>query len=150
MSLARQCDVCYEDTPLVSIGSEPTSNDSLSPTFQWQADAGGPQHNGGCFWAGYSLSVSPTGDVSPCILTQIANPEALLGNLRNDSMDAIIGRASAFRERLEIDGRQSFSLCASCFKVSGKPRPPRAPRSEEHTSELQSLMRISYAVFCLK
>src|SRR3546814_10249856 len=25
-----------------------------------------------------------------------------------------------------------------------------APRSEEHTSELQSLMRISYAVFCLK
>src|SRR3546814_6280867 len=38
-------------------------------------------------------------------------------------------------------------------------RPPRPPemreqqhdrRSEEHTSELQSLMRISYAVFCLK
>src|SRR3546814_20312264 len=31
-------------------------------------------------------------------------------------------------------------------------RPPSAPdfRSEEHTSELQSLMRISYAVFCLK
>src|SRR3546814_2586695 len=26
----------------------------------------------------------------------------------------------------------------------------RWPRSEEHTSELQSLMRISYAVFCLK
>src|SRR3546814_5331398 len=30
-------------------------------------------------------------------------------------------------------------------------RPGRGPsRSEEHTSELQSLMRISYAVFCLK
>src|SRR3546814_5445607 len=31
-------------------------------------------------------------------------------------------------------------------------RPPTVPtaRSEEHTSELQSLMRISYAVFCLK
>src|SRR3546814_3601358 len=28
--------------------------------------------------------------------------------------------------------------------------PPLRPRSEEHTSELQSLMRISYAVFCLK
>src|SRR3546814_3002671 len=27
---------------------------------------------------------------------------------------------------------------------------PRGGRSEEHTSELQSLMRISYAVFCLK
>src|SRR3546814_4784917 len=30
----------------------------------------------------------------------------------------------------------------------GMPQPP--PRSEAHTSELQSLMRISYAVFCLK
>src|SRR3546814_3567238 len=29
-------------------------------------------------------------------------------------------------------------------------RLPRTWRSEEHTSELQSLMRISYAVFCLK
>src|SRR3546814_4083904 len=29
-------------------------------------------------------------------------------------------------------------------------RDDRANRSEEHTSELQSLMRISYAVFCLK
>src|SRR3546814_2425382 len=28
--------------------------------------------------------------------------------------------------------------------------PTQALRSEEHTSELQSLMRISYAVFCLK
>src|SRR3546814_15538431 len=32
--------------------------------------------------------------------------------------------------------------------VEQGPRPPR--RSEEHTSELQSLMRISYAVFCFK
>src|SRR3546814_4079457 len=30
------------------------------------------------------------------------------------------------------------------------PRVMFQPRSEEHTSELQSLMRISYAVFCLK
>src|SRR3546814_7295450 len=29
-------------------------------------------------------------------------------------------------------------------------QPEREDRSEEHTSELQSLMRISYAVFCLK
>src|SRR3546814_5363361 len=34
---------------------------------------------------------------------------------------------------------------------SGLPRwPSETSRSEEHTSELQSLMRISYAVFCLK
>src|SRR3546814_3231638 len=32
----------------------------------------------------------------------------------------------------------------------GKPLASIEPRSEEHTSELQSLMRISYAVFCLK
>src|SRR3546814_10786047 len=35
-----------------------------------------------------------------------------------------------------------FFLIAMLFAI--------APRSEEHTSELQSLMRISYAVFCLK
>src|SRR3546814_5771820 len=35
--------------------------------------------------------------------------------------------------------------------AGGPARPALAPgRSEEHTSELQSLMRISYAVFCLK
>src|SRR3546814_2214752 len=38
----------------------------------------------------------------------------------------------------------------SCPAGAGAPdRDPEA-RSEEHTSELQSLMRISYAVFCLK
>src|SRR3546814_8001259 len=31
-----------------------------------------------------------------------------------------------------------------------EPMAAASPRSEEHTSELQSLMRISYAVFCLK
>src|SRR3546814_10222304 len=31
-----------------------------------------------------------------------------------------------------------------------RPAGHRSDRSEEHTSELQSLMRISYAVFCLK
>src|SRR3546814_10347227 len=37
-------------------------------------------------------------------------------------------------------------------RPAGRPRRPWAisTRSEEHTSELQSLMRISYAVFCLK
>src|SRR3546814_4066354 len=48
-----------------------------------------------------------------------------------------------------------FSLC--CRRALGLDRRVSAPlrrsiglRSEEHTSELQSLMRISYAVFCLK
>src|SRR3546814_17874755 len=36
------------------------------------------------------------------------------------------------------------------LSLSPQPLLPPPPRSEEHTSELQSLMRISYAVFCLK
>src|SRR3546814_4275641 len=35
-------------------------------------------------------------------------------------------------------------------KTLGESRHETQARSEEHTSELQSLMRISYAVFCLK
>src|SRR3546814_8882692 len=38
--------------------------------------------------------------------------------------------------------------CAA--QVRGQPGGVSQTRSEEHTSELQSLMRISYAVFCLK
>src|SRR3546814_4908413 len=34
--------------------------------------------------------------------------------------------------------------------IKGKTLEDKIRRSEEHTSELQSLMRISYAVFCLK
>src|SRR3546814_6829554 len=41
-----------------------------------------------------------------------------------------------------------FSIKLSCFQESTSFS--CATRSEEHTSELQSLMRISYAVFCLK
>src|SRR3546814_6573518 len=46
------------------------------------------------------------------------------------------------------------SILAISSRLSASPRantPVRVtvPRSEEHTSELQSLMRISYAVFCL-
>src|SRR3546814_5739732 len=43
---------------------------------------------------------------------------------------------------------------SSVALLAGRPAKPAADRgpirSEEHTSELQSLMRISYAVFCLK
>src|SRR3546814_5494334 len=44
--------------------------------------------------------------------------------------------------------RPSSSSGESC-QTPGEVSVP-ADRSEEHTSELQSLMRISYAVFCLK
>src|SRR3546814_8859799 len=44
-----------------------------------------------------------------------------------------------------------FSYCGMLSRSSSNARTSLpTPRSEEHTSELQSLMRISYAVFCLK
>src|SRR3546814_5178963 len=59
--------------------------------------------------------------------------------------------------RLGIDVRllHARSAAAGACRLGGAPglsaRCNRAAlRSEEHTSELQSLMRISYAVFCLK
>src|SRR3546814_6616386 len=42
------------------------------------------------------------------------------------------------------------ACCESMNQNSSKHEPFQTTRSEEHTSELQSLMRISYAVFCLK
>src|SRR3546814_5474407 len=60
-------------------------------------------------------------------------------------------------EGARVRWRGHFSgLCASCGRMPLQERfQPRAlapspARSEEHTSELQSLMRISYAVFGLK
>src|SRR3546814_6239049 len=41
-----------------------------------------------------------------------------------------------------------FAVC--CHGPATTEWTASSPRSEEHTSELQSLMRISYAVFCLK
>src|SRR3546814_1897574 len=58
------------------------------------------------------------------------------------------------RETCGSCGRQSASRSAFAAQMkSFSLRPPTSwveYRSEEHTSELQSLMRISYAVFCLK
>src|SRR3546814_1227687 len=47
--------------------------------------------------------------------------------------------------------RRAASPCShSASHAARNPSPVTASRSEEHTSELQSLMRISYAVCCLK
>src|SRR3546814_3610606 len=51
----------------------------------------------------------------------------------------------------EIDAHSHpgyYALVERLARQAGLPMP--RVRSEEHTSELQSLMRISYAVFCLK
>src|SRR3546814_7442514 len=46
--------------------------------------------------------------------------------------------------------QSAVPACRSSCESSGCDVMKAHPRSEEHTSELQSLMRISYAVFCLK
>src|SRR3546814_9636962 len=74
---------------------------------------------------------------------------------------------TALMHELEVDDRVGGNFCAERIALvvvhelradigdegvqlgAAVDRPARA-RSEEHTSELQSLMRISYAVFCLK
>src|SRR3546814_7517183 len=57
--------------------------------------------------------------------------------------------------RSELEAKNGYNT----YAMAGLPEGPicnpgrasiDADRSEEHTSELQSLMRISYAVFCLK
>src|SRR3546814_6988738 len=65
------------------------------------------------------------------------------------------GRGSAQGERYRGRRWQATAVprrrLASSGGRVGRASPPRPrARSEEHTSELQSLMRISYAVFCLK
>src|SRR3546814_3693721 len=64
-----------------------------------------------------------------------------------------IEKASSIIASLAVRaGMAIFCRAASTGAAKKEPvkRIAAAPRSEEHTSELQSLMRISYAVFCLK
>src|SRR3546814_5702740 len=77
------------------------------------------------------------------------------------SDDAVL----ADRERRLQTHRDRFLTDVEVAEAADQPKPVELPglllepadekhlpveRSEEHTSELQSLMRISYAVFCLK
>src|SRR3546814_10512360 len=80
-----------------------------------------------------------------------------LGPARAFGADGIPGRINRGNAtRGSNDGRiyrrdgPYFGPREICALWQGDRRPERAVRSEEHTSELQSLMRISYAVSCLK
>src|SRR3546814_5169096 len=60
------------------------------------------------------------------------------------------GRAGTAIASDEYRAINCFVLYLGVFAIPFHDLEPRLQRSEEHTSELQSLMRISYAVFCLK
>src|SRR3546814_6366836 len=64
---------------------------------------------------------------------------ALLSKAEADWLDAYHAEVLA-KLGADMEGDERAWLEAACAPL----------RSEEHTSELQSLMRISYAVFCLK
>src|SRR3546814_4660807 len=81
-------------------------------------------------------------------MEMVAVYEGLISASTNDGED--VGH------RLIDASINSYELKASSFlseesdRIKGLIEKAKAARSEEHTSELQSLMRISYAVFCLK
>src|SRR3546814_2827393 len=72
------------------------------------------------------------------VLAQVKGPE--IGEARIGSRHG--GRMRRRRGRVKGVGDRAYG--------TRRTLKDRAARSEEHTSELQSLMRISYAVFCLK
>src|SRR3546814_4287194 len=59
-------------------------------------------------------------------------------------------RSMSLRSRIFLPDGVKFQKKLSSYSNSSKTPCQPGGRSEEHTSELQSLMRISYAVFCLK
>src|SRR3546814_7326503 len=77
---------------------------------------------------------------------------------RDDFGGALFGKLNNKDSRLNVlIGSRKFTEGWSSWRVStmgllnmGQGEGSQIIRSEEHTSELQSLMRISYAVFCLK
>src|SRR3546814_20220034 len=80
---------------------------------------------------------------------------------RSTRTDTLFPYTTLFRSgyRAGSRGRRASARRRRARPPAPRPRPrgrgssgrcPRGRRSEEHTSELQSLMRISYAVFCLK
>src|SRR3546814_4703342 len=80
---------------------------------------------------------------------------APLGNSEVLSVENAVGEPiPEFAQRPEEGAKIPSAVAGQYARDVFPDRPPRpvsvGDRSEEHTSELQSLMRISYAVFCLK
>src|SRR3546814_7983784 len=83
------------------------------------------------------------------------NPRAMATGRSRESpsisdmaLDAV-GHALRSPGSIPMTHRRRAALAVQCFILDLLAYPFRSSRSEEHTSELQSLMRISYDVFCL-
>src|SRR3546814_9238133 len=81
----------------------------------------------------------------------VAAVAALVGDPRTRAIDDVYPGLVALASQDEVAAGEAAGTLAA--ELLPRDRPARIAvieRSEEHTSELQSLMRISYAVFCLK
>src|SRR3546814_6481641 len=67
-----------------------------------------------------------------------------------DHVEALRPAAQRLYHQLARERGQQHPVPRITMREKRISDPPEMRRSEEHTSELQSLMRISYAVFCLK
>src|SRR3546814_10639808 len=72
-----------------------------------------------------------------------------VGERRRVAEDQVVAAAVGFQPGHRVGLHQAVGFAADRAPVDGV-LAQVVRRSEEHTSELQSLMRISYAVFCLK
>src|SRR3546814_3262218 len=70
------------------------------------------------------------------------------GDVSDNWSNLLIQRAEAFKQEAFFRSVNADAITSE--QAARKALADYNGRSEEHTSELQSLMRISYAVFCLK
>src|SRR3546814_2113825 len=86
--------------------------------------------------------------------SDLSTPPSLASRMPKSAANFTSGGASSIRtssgKRSALDSGRPLSSLMSAGKTTLAVTAGVNGRSEEHTSELQSLMRISYAVFCLK
>src|SRR3546814_253136 len=94
-----------------------------------------------------SEKLAAIGEITAGVAHEINNPIAVIqGNL--DVVRSALGdQATSLKTEFRLLDEQVHRVNLIVTKLLQFARPER---SEEHTSELQSLMRSSYAVFCLK
>src|SRR3546814_7361964 len=97
-----------------------------------------------------SQSVSPGQTPSFCTATSSILALISFDDAPYDGVTYDVGCAEANSGNTVYTFQLRHGVCQPRCAGHGKIDLPGIARSEEHTSELQSLMRISYAVFCLK
>src|SRR3546814_10209355 len=138
------------------------SSDVCSSDLVERSGTGRRQWRRSCFWGWWSIAQAAVGADRVVVPTPGFDQHLCFGKgVENLAVEQFVakrpieafvvavlpGRRWGYVECLHADLFQPFlDCCRDEFAAIIRPD----IRSEEHTSELQSLMRISYAVFCLK